>query len=190
VSSFRATMNRSVNDRKTAKSGGLDQLGVRNVFIPYPGHHRMVIQNGFNWAVNIQPGHYNGYAFQFSEDLSMVRGAHQIGWGVNFIHTNMNNSSNSTITIKSQRESKNPLPNTGPVASSLVLSAAAASNTSDSTIDNTSYPLRTGPMHFKGDRTIAFFQALTKGSCTRLAKGDLAGGGRFRIFKCARHKES
>ena len=43
-------------------------------FIPYPGYHRMSVTNGFHWAVDIQPGHYNGYGLQFSEDLSIVRG--------------------------------------------------------------------------------------------------------------------
>lgn len=113
VSSFRATLNRSAMDRKTPKFGGLDQLGVRNVYIPYPGHHRMVIQNGFNWAVNIQPGHYSGYAFQFSEDLSVVRDAHQIGIGASYIRSNLNANSgvstNPTFTFTGTAISGLPL---------------------------------------------------------------------------------
>jgi hypothetical protein len=42
------------------------------------------------------PAVTNSTVYQFAEDLNWIRGAHQIGWGVNFIHSNMNNSSNST----------------------------------------------------------------------------------------------
>ena len=36
------------------------------------------------------PGFTNSTALQFAEDLSLVRGAHQIGFGGNVIHTKMN----------------------------------------------------------------------------------------------------
>ena len=42
---------------------------------------RLTITNGFNWAVNIQPGPLQRYGFQFAEDLSIVKGDHQLGIG-------------------------------------------------------------------------------------------------------------
>ena len=106
VSSFRATANRSYINRLNPKFGTLAELGVRNVFIPYPGHFRMSISNGFDWAVNIQPGHYSGYGFQFSEDFSTTRGAHQFGYGVSYIRSNLNANSgvstNPTYTFSGQ----------------------------------------------------------------------------------------
>ena len=93
VSSFRATWNRTASRRTPATIGGLDKLGVRGVFIPDPGYHRMSVTNGFQWSVDTNSGAYNGYAAQVSEDLSVVRGAHQIGFGASYSHTNLNANS-------------------------------------------------------------------------------------------------
>jgi len=74
---------------------------------------RMVVTNGFNWAVNIQPGHYATVAEQAAEDISWVRGVHQWGFGGNFIHTNLNANSgvntNPTFTFSGQAQSNSGL---------------------------------------------------------------------------------
>jgi Carboxypeptidase regulatory-like domain len=113
VSSFRAAGIRTRMNRTAPKVLDLSDIGVKNVFNPYPHFMRMVITNGFNWAVNIQPGHYSTVAEQVSEDLSWVRGAHQWGFGGNFIHTNLNANSgvntNPTFTFSGQAQSGNGL---------------------------------------------------------------------------------
>jgi len=109
VSSFRMSGIRTKMSRTAPKVLDLSDIGVKNVFNPYPHFMRMVITNGFNWAVNIQPGHYSTVAEQVSEDLSWVRGAHQWGFGGNFIHTNLNANSgvntNPTFTFSGQAQS-------------------------------------------------------------------------------------
>jgi hypothetical protein len=106
VSSFRATGIRTKMDRTAPEVLDLSDIGVKNVFNPYPNFMRMTITNGFNWSVNIQPGHYSTVAEQVSEDLSVVKGAHQYGFGVNFIHSNLNANSgvntNPTFTFSGQ----------------------------------------------------------------------------------------
>src|SRR5262249_44277489 len=42
------------------------------------------------------PGVTNSTVYQFSEDVSHVRGAHQIGYGASFIHNMMNYTSSTT----------------------------------------------------------------------------------------------
>jgi carboxypeptidase family protein len=113
VSSFRATGLRTSMVRTAPKVLDLSDIGVKNVFNPYPHFMRMTITNGFNWAVNIQPGHYASVAEQVSEDLSWVKGAHQWGFGANFIHTNLNTNSgvntNPTFTFSGQAQTGNGL---------------------------------------------------------------------------------
>ena len=93
VSSFRATALRTKIERINPQVLTLSDIGVKNIFNPYKGFMRLTITNGFNWAVNIQPGHYSGYGFQFAEDLSIVKGDHQIGLGANYIRSNLNANS-------------------------------------------------------------------------------------------------
>jgi hypothetical protein len=68
-------------------------LGVQGVYLP-PGFSKMIqvnVNSGFMITPNMAvPGFTNSTAFQFSEDLSWVRGKHQIGFGGNFVHTKMN----------------------------------------------------------------------------------------------------
>src|SRR5262249_34365699 len=50
-----------------------------------------VAPNGFAVAgTNATPSKYNTTGFQFAEDISMIRGGHQIGYGANWIHTEVN----------------------------------------------------------------------------------------------------
>src|SRR5262249_43741532 len=53
-----------------------------------------VSNNGFAYGgAGASPSVFNTSSFQFSEDISMVRGAHQIGFGANYIHPQLNQRS-------------------------------------------------------------------------------------------------
>jgi Carboxypeptidase regulatory-like domain/TonB dependent receptor-like, beta-barrel len=93
VSSFRATFLRTVNDKRSQDYFSLADIGVKGVYIP-SGEAKfslISVAGGFNiYGGPGAPGYNNAIATQFAEDVSTVRGSHQIGFGANFIHTNMN----------------------------------------------------------------------------------------------------
>ncbi len=102
VNSFRAAGIRTKMDKTPLPIGDLSSFGVKGLHIDtaFQGYNYLTIagvgaNGGGDWISTTRPnpGHYNTTAFQFSDDLSMVRGAHQIGIGMNWIHTNMNASS-------------------------------------------------------------------------------------------------
>ncbi len=96
VSSFRGTLLRAVNDKYLAEDFfTLSDLGVKSPYYP-AGWGKMAIIS-VSGAFNIQsgqttPGVTNMTIYQFTEDISWIRGAHQIGFGANHIHSNMNYS--------------------------------------------------------------------------------------------------
>jgi hypothetical protein len=102
VSSFRGTVFRLLNE-KLVKNDlfTYSDLGARGLWYPpdYPKIVIFFVSGAFDTAAGgtggalHTPGKTNSVAFQFSEDLSWIRGAHQIGIGGNFIHTNMNYTS-------------------------------------------------------------------------------------------------
>jgi hypothetical protein len=98
VSSFRATLNRTNIARFAAEVSGfssISELGVR-VYDPIPNAGSVNVTNGFAYrgGGNNVPGKYNSTSFQLSEDISMVRSVHQIGFGVNFIRQHLNTEQN------------------------------------------------------------------------------------------------
>ena len=95
VSSFRATVLRTVNDKSLAQDFyNYSDLGVKNLYFPSSFKHyvRLSVSGAFTQDVSA-PGVTNSMVEQFSEDLSVVRGTHQIGFGANWIHSNMNYTS-------------------------------------------------------------------------------------------------
>jgi hypothetical protein len=95
VSSFRATVLRTVNDKSLEQDFyNYSDLGVKNLYFPSTFKHyvRLSVSGAFTQDVSA-PGVTNSMVEQFSEDLSVIRGAHQIGFGANFIHSNMNYTS-------------------------------------------------------------------------------------------------
>ncbi len=98
VSSFRGTLLRTVNVKTMQDLFTLTDLGVKGIVYPeglakIPG---VSVSGAF--AIHSDPGmpgNTNSTVFQFSEDLSLVRGAHQIGLGANYIHSMMNNKKSS-----------------------------------------------------------------------------------------------
>jgi hypothetical protein len=98
VSSFRATLNRTNIARFAAEVDGfpsISELGVQ-VYDPIPNAGSVNVTNGFTYrgGGNNVPGHYNSTSFQFSEDISMLRGLHQIGLGTNYIRQHLNTEQN------------------------------------------------------------------------------------------------
>ena len=98
VSSFRGTLLRTVNVKTFPDLFTLSDLGVKNIYYG-PGLTKIPgisVTNAF--AIHSDPGmpgNTNSTVFQFSEDLSLIRGAHQIGFGANFIRSMLNNKKSS-----------------------------------------------------------------------------------------------
>jgi len=98
VSSFRGTLLRPTSVKTSQDFFTLADLGAK-IYHPaeVPKIPNVSVSNEFSmFGGTAVPAITNSTVYQFAEDLSLVRGAHQFGWGVNFIHSNMNNSSNST----------------------------------------------------------------------------------------------
>ena len=95
VSSFRGTVLRTLNDKSLAQDFyNYSDLGVKNLYYPQSFKHyvRLNVSGAFTQDVSA-PGVTNSMVEQFSEDLSSIRGTHQLGFGANFIHSNMNYTS-------------------------------------------------------------------------------------------------
>jgi Carboxypeptidase regulatory-like domain len=87
VSSFRGTFNRSVNPKSPPAFFDAKDLGI-NIWVAQPKFTRLTVAGGFNIAGgNATPSTYNTTDFQFAEDVSVVRGAHQLGFGADFVRS-------------------------------------------------------------------------------------------------------
>src|SRR5262249_39294228 len=65
-------------------------MGI-NMWVAVPKFMRLTISNGFNIAgANATPSIYNTTDFQLSEDMSMIRGAHQVSFGAQWIKSFLN----------------------------------------------------------------------------------------------------
>jgi carboxypeptidase family protein len=100
VSSFRGAILRTSNVKSIPEFFTFSDLGVQNLFYP-PNYPKTVLVNitgsariGGNPPAT--PGVTNSTVYQFSEDVSHVRGAHQIGYGASFIHSMMNYTASTT----------------------------------------------------------------------------------------------
>ncbi len=90
VNNFRGTVNRSAIPKFPPQYFSANDVGV-NIWVAVPKFMRFSVTSGFNIAGNsATPSTYNTTSFQFSDDVSLVRGAHQIGAGVNWIHGELN----------------------------------------------------------------------------------------------------
>ena len=93
VNTFRATLNRSAVPKTNPKVFGPDDVGIK-MWTGVPGLMRIAVTNGFTLASNNEtPSTYNTYDWEFTEDVSLVRGAHQIGLGADFIRSYLNGTS-------------------------------------------------------------------------------------------------
>jgi hypothetical protein len=94
VSSFHFTALRTLNDKHFSTDFfNYSDLGVKNLF--YPANYTKIALATVSGAFTLvggpaTPGHANSTAGQLSEDISWARGTHQIGFGVNYIHSMTN----------------------------------------------------------------------------------------------------
>jgi len=94
VSSFHATLNRTVNERQVPEYFSPTDVGV-SVFSLWPKYTNLSITSGFGLGGGtVNPGFFNSTIFQAAEAVDWVRGAHQIAFGVNFIHAIQNKPNN------------------------------------------------------------------------------------------------
>ncbi len=104
VNSVHLTGVRTLNPRIHPDVIDLNDLGVKNVWVPFKGHMNLGVgsglanginPNGFTvTGVNVQPGYYNSVEGQAAEDVSWIRGAHQLGFGAYYSHSNFTANSN------------------------------------------------------------------------------------------------
>ncbi len=99
VNSFHATALRTLGEKTVHDFYNLSDLGVKNFYYA-PGLPKMLILSvtGAFAAGNqaATPGWSNNTVFQAADDVSWIRGAHQIGFGTNYIHSMLNVLSVST----------------------------------------------------------------------------------------------
>jgi len=95
VSSFRGTVLRTVNE-KALKTDlfSFPDLGVKQPYYPAntAKQTRLTVTGQFQADMS-SPGITNSTVYQLSDDLSWVRGNHQLGFGVMHIHNMMNYTS-------------------------------------------------------------------------------------------------
>jgi len=98
VSNFRATLNRSKIPKSSPQYFDASDVGV-NMYVAVPKFMRFAVTSGFSIAgTGATPSTYNTTGFQFAEDVSMIRGAHQIGFGASWIHGELNGVSQLNAT--------------------------------------------------------------------------------------------
>jgi hypothetical protein len=93
VSSFRATVTRTRVEKISSSFYSWPALGVPDVTSIVPNFSRVTVSgNGFTFGgANMTPSKFNtGPTMQGADDISLVRGSHQIGFGANYIHEEMN----------------------------------------------------------------------------------------------------
>jgi carboxypeptidase family protein len=106
ISSFRATTNLTQNYRLRIDSFSPFDLGIN--LTPLVGKDiDLAVTNAFNLGGGAaNKGKWNTLAYQFSEDLDYLHGAHQVAVGANFVHgiANQYNSqfTNGTISFNGQ----------------------------------------------------------------------------------------
>ena len=119
VNAVHLTAVRTVNPRVHPDVIDLNDLGVKNVWVPFEGHMNLGVgsglanginPNGFTvTGVNVQPGHYNATEGQAADDVSWIRGSHQLGFGMYYSHrifnANSNVAANPTFTFNGNRMS-------------------------------------------------------------------------------------
>src|SRR5213594_2947421 len=93
VSSFRGEILRTTNVKTFPDFFTWGDLGVKNYYYPanYPKMLLLTLTGSLNlFTAQATPGITNSTVYQLSEDLTNARGAHQIGFGVNWTHQMMN----------------------------------------------------------------------------------------------------
>src|SRR5215813_9631814 len=84
VNTIRATFNNTKIFKPGNETFDFNDVAIRSTVL-LPKFIRVGVAGGFNLGGTV-PGSTPSKALQFSDDLSMVRGNHQFGMGVNVIH--------------------------------------------------------------------------------------------------------
>jgi hypothetical protein len=92
VSTFHVTGNRTQVEKSPDQWFSFADLGVQGVYIPVPKFSNVTVSgNGFTFGgAGESQSKFNTESFQVAEDVSWVRGNHQFGFGVNYIHPMQN----------------------------------------------------------------------------------------------------
>ena len=94
ISSLHLTVNRTRNNRVLVPYFSPTDLGV-NIFSLAPKFMGVAVTGGFSLgAGGTNPGYFNSLSYQAAEDIDLIRGAHQIAFGVNWIYSIMNTLNN------------------------------------------------------------------------------------------------
>lgn len=96
VSSFRGTVLRTVNDKTLPDLFSFSDLGVKGTVLPdeFPKIALLSVSGAFNLlSAPATPSISNSTAYHLADDVSWVRGTHQIGFGVSHVHNMMNYTS-------------------------------------------------------------------------------------------------
>src|SRR5262245_59887380 len=122
VNAIHLTGVRTLNPRIHPDVIDLNDIGVKNVWVPFKGHMNFGVgsglanginPNGFTiTGVNVQPGYYNAVEGQAADDVSWIRGSHQLGFGAYYSHSvfnaNSNVAANPTFSFSGNRTSTIP----------------------------------------------------------------------------------
>jgi len=95
LAAFHGTVNRTRNLRTLPPYFSPADVGIQ-VASSIPGYMGLSVSgNGFSIGAGAtNPGYFNSTDFQLAEDVSLIRGSHQISLGVNWIHAIMNTVNN------------------------------------------------------------------------------------------------
>jgi Carboxypeptidase regulatory-like domain len=99
VNSFRGSVLRTINEKTLPDFFSFPDLGVKGVVLPdnYPKLARVDVSGAFRVIPGpVTPSITNSTVYQLSNDLSWIRGAHQIGLGVSHVHNMMNYTSSTS----------------------------------------------------------------------------------------------
>jgi hypothetical protein len=93
VNQFRMSGNRTWNIKLLGEYLNLSDLGVNVFSAPQPTRYPQVnVTGGPSVGGGMFFTHYPTVSYQFADDLSWVKGSHQLGFGANWIHSAMNSN--------------------------------------------------------------------------------------------------
>ncbi len=107
LNSLHLTLNRTANDRPLPEFFTATDLGSR-VFSPFKGYVGVTVAGtGFSIGAGAtNPGYFNSKGYQLADDVDIIRGAHQLALGVNWIATRIetlnNRPTNGQFTFNGQ----------------------------------------------------------------------------------------
>ena len=99
VNSFRGSVLRTVNEKTLPDVLSFSDLGVKGVVLPgnYPKIALINVTGAFRVIPNpATPSITNSTVYHLADDVSWIRGAHQVGLGASHIHNMMNYTSSTS----------------------------------------------------------------------------------------------